>query len=68
MKADDPKSVRAVADAIFKIPRPYPMPEVMADVAKQRLIDAQIAYLNEKTTGTLEGSVVDALNTISREI
>jgi hypothetical protein len=62
MKPGDADSVRAVTEAIFAVPRIYQMPMVMAAVVKQRLIDAQIAYLNGKTAGTPESGVVDALN------
>jgi hypothetical protein len=65
MKPDDVESVRAVVEAIFNVPRIYQIPEILADVAKQRLMDAQIAYLRGKTAGAQEASVVDALNTLA---
>ena len=67
MKRDDPQSVRAVVEAIFKFRHSYQVPEVIASVVKQRLINAQIAYLDGRTAGTAEGNVVDALNRLTVE-
>ena len=68
MKPGDVQSIRAVVEAIFNVPRFYQVPEIMAAVAKQRLIDAQVAYLKGKTPGTQEASVVDALNTLATKL
>jgi hypothetical protein len=62
MKDGDADSVRAVVEAVFKFPHVFPLPEIMADVLKQRLMDAEIAYVSGKTTGVEESSVVEALN------
>src|SRR3954470_21837712 len=48
MKRGDSDSVRAVVEAMVAFPRVYRMPEIMAAVVKQRLIDAQMAYLEGK--------------------
>lgn len=57
-------SIRAVVEAMFKLPR-YRMPEVMAAVVKQRLLDAETAYLDGKSAGVTDGAVVDALNSLA---
>ena len=62
MKAGDPDSVRAVVEAMFEVPGMYRMPDMMAAVVKQRIIDAQTAYLGGKATGVTDGAVVDAIN------
>jgi hypothetical protein len=49
MKAGDSDSVRAIVEAIVNFPRVYRMPDIMAAVVKQRLIDAQMVYLDGKT-------------------
>jgi hypothetical protein len=68
MKPEDVQSIRAVVETIFNVPHFYRVPEIMAAVAKQRLIDAQVAYLKGKTAGTQEASVVDALNTLATKL
>lgn len=68
MKPGDVDSIRAVVEAIFNVPRFYQVPKIMAGAAKQRLIDAQVAYLNGRTAGTQEASVVDALNTLATKL
>jgi hypothetical protein len=65
MKPGDLGSIRAVVDAIFAFPRQYRMPDVMAAIVKQRLIDAQVAYFDGKTSGTVDAAVVDAINTLA---
>jgi hypothetical protein len=65
MKPGDKDSVRAAAEAVFKLPQVYPMPDVMAAVVKQRLIDAQMAYLGGKSVGVVDGAVVDAINALA---
>lgn len=57
-------SIRAVVEAMFKMPR-YRMPEVMAAVLKQRFIDAQVAYFDGKNPGVTNSSVVDALTALA---
>jgi len=65
MKPGDSDSVRAAVEAVFKFPHVFPLPEIMVDVLKQRLLDAEIAYLNGKATGVEEGSVVEGLNALA---
>ena len=65
MKDGDADSVRAVVEAVFKFPHVFPLPEIMADVLKQRLLDAEIGYLDGKATGVEEGSVVEAVNALA---
>jgi hypothetical protein len=67
MKSGDSDSIRAVVEALYKYPWIYQnqMPEVMAAVVKQRLIDAQMAYLAGKTAGVVDGAVVDAINALA---
>src|SRR5207248_118230 len=63
MKPGDKDSVRAVVDAVGNFPSLYRrMPDAMAAVVKQRVIDAQMAYLDGKTPGIVDGAVVDAIN------
>jgi hypothetical protein len=65
MKPGDQDSIRAVVEAMFKVPGMYRMPDIMAAVVKQRLIDAQRAYFDGKITGTTDSAVVDAINTLA---
>src|SRR5437588_4333523 len=65
MKPGDSDSVRGTVEALFKFPNGYRMPPIMEGVVKQRLIDAQMAYLSGKTTGVADGAVVDALNALA---
>lgn len=65
MKASDSDSVRAVVEAVFNFPHVFPLPEIMAGALKQRLLDAEIAYLAGRTPGIEEGSVVEALNALA---
>ena len=65
MKPGDLGSIRAVVDVIFAFPRQYRMPDVMAAIIKQRLIDAQTAYFDGKTAGTVDAAVVDAINSLA---
>jgi hypothetical protein len=65
MKAGDSDSVRGTVEALFKFPNGYRMPPIMEGVVKQRLIDAQTAYLDGKTTGVADGAVVEALNALA---
>ena len=67
MKPGDSDSVRAVVEALFQYPWIYQhqMPDVMAAVVKQRLIDAQMAFLDGKTAGTVDGAIVDAINALA---
>ena len=65
MKPGDSDSVRAVVESMFKVPGMYRMPDMMAAVVKQRIIDAQTAYLGGKTTGVTDGAVVDAINMLA---
>jgi hypothetical protein len=65
MKAEDSESIRALVEAMFTNPGMYRMPDIMAAIVKQRLIDAETAYLNGKTAGVTEGAVVDALNMLA---
>lgn len=67
MTPDDSSSVRTLVDMLFKFPMMFPMPDMMATVVKQRLIDAQKAYLNGKASGTIDGGVVDALDGLANE-
>ena len=57
VKPGDLDSIRGVVEAIFKFPRMYRMPDIMAAVVKQRLIDAQAAYFDGKTAGIVDGAV-----------
>jgi hypothetical protein len=65
MKAGDLDSVRALVETLFKFPGTYRMPEMMAGAVKQRLIDAQTAYLDGKASGVVEGAIVDAMNALA---
>jgi len=67
MKSGDSDSVRAVVEALYKFPWIYQnqMPDIMAAVVKQRLIDSQMAYLAGKTAGVVDGAVVDAINALA---
>ena len=65
MKAGDPDSVRAVVEVMFEVPGMYRMPDMMAAVVKQRIIDAQTAYLGGKNTGVTDGALVDAINMLA---
>jgi hypothetical protein len=62
MKPADKDSVRAVVDAAARLGVSLLMPPPMAAVVKQRVIDAQMAYLGGKTPGIVDGAVVDAIN------
>lgn len=64
MKPGDADSVRAVVEAVFNFPHIFALPEMMAGVLKQRLMDAEIAYLSGKNTGVEEGSVVEGLDAL----
>jgi hypothetical protein len=64
MTPGDVNSIRAVVEVMFKMPD-FQMPEVMAAVVKQRLIDAQIAYFDGKNLGVTDEAVVDALNSLA---
>jgi hypothetical protein len=57
-------SIRALVEAVFKFSR-FQAPEVMVAVVKQRLIDAQTAYLEGTNAGVSDGAVVDALNALA---
>jgi len=65
MKSGDSDSVRAVVEELFKFPQMYPMPDAMAAVVKQRLIDAQMPYLAGKSQGVVDGAVVEAINALA---
>jgi hypothetical protein len=65
MKPGEADSVRRAAEELFKFPQMYPMPDVMAAVVKQRLIDAQMAYLAGKSPGVADGAVVEAINALA---
>lgn len=67
MTPGDKDSIRAVVEAMFITPlilgvRRFQMPEVMAAVVEQRLIDAQLAYFNGKNFGVTDEAVTGALN------
>jgi hypothetical protein len=64
MTPGDKDSIRALVEAMFKTPR-FQMPEVMAAVVKQRLIDAQVAYFNGKNLGVTDRAVMDAMNALA---
>jgi hypothetical protein len=66
MKPGDKDSVRAVVDAVGNFPSLYArMPIEMAAVVKQRVIDAQMAYLDFRGLPVGEGAVVDAMNALA---
>jgi hypothetical protein len=65
MRAGEPDSIRAVVEEIVNYTRYYQMPDVMAAVVKQRLIDAQRDYFTGKNAGVVDGAVVDAINTLA---
>ena len=70
MTPGDKDSIRALVEATFKTPlilgvRRFQMPDVMAAVVKQRLIDAQVAYFNGKNFGVSDGAIVDAMNALA---
>jgi len=66
MKAGDPVSVRVLVEALFQFPGEQArMPPAMAAVAKQRLVDGQIAYLNGRSSGVVDGAVADAMNSLA---
>lgn len=66
MKPGNADSVRAVVEALFKFPGlAQRMPNEMAAVVKQRLIDAQMAYLDGKSLWIADGAIVDAINALT---
>ena len=70
MTPGDISSIRAVIEAMFNQPlilgaKRFQMPDVMASIVKQRLIDAQVAYFNGKNLGVTDEAVMDALNSLA---
>jgi hypothetical protein len=65
LRPGDLDSIRAVVEEIVNYTRYYRMPNVMAAVVKQRLIDAQRDYFTGKTGGVVDGAVVDAINALA---
>jgi hypothetical protein len=62
-KPDDPDSVGALADELFNFPRSFPrMPSEMEDMAKNRLVQAEILYQIGKKPGIEERDIVATLN------
>jgi hypothetical protein len=65
MRPGDSDSIRAVVEEIVNYTRYYRMPDVMAAIVKQRLIDAQRDYFVGKNAGVVDGAVVDAINALA---
>jgi hypothetical protein len=65
MRPGDLDSIRAVFEEIVNYPRYYRMPDVMAAIVKQRLIDAQRDYFAGKNAGVVDGAIVDAINALA---
>jgi hypothetical protein len=66
MQPGNADSVRALVDAVANFPSLYRrMPEPMAAVVKQRVINAQTAYLDGKAAGVPDGAVADAINALA---
>jgi len=65
MRPGDSDSIRAVVEEIVNYPRYYRMPDVMAAIVKQRLIDAQRDYFAGKNPGVVDGAIVDAINALA---
>lgn len=68
-KPDDPNSVRALADELFNFPRSFPrMPGEMEDMAKNRLVQAEILYQQGKKPGIEERDIVSTLNDLADKL
>jgi hypothetical protein len=65
MRPGDSDSIRAVVEEIVNYARYYRMPDVMAAIVKQRLIDAQRDYFAGKNAGAVDGAIVDAINALA---
>jgi hypothetical protein len=65
MRPGDVDSIRPVVEEIVNYPRYYRMPDVMAAIVKQRLIDAQRDYFAGKNPGVVGGAIVDAINALA---
>ena len=65
MRPGDSGSMRSVVEAIFNFPRIYAVPDMMAAVVKQRVIDAQNGYWAGENAGIVDGAMVDAINTLA---
>jgi hypothetical protein len=65
MRSGDVDSIRPVVEEIVNYTRYYRMPDVMAAIVKQRLIDAQRDYFAGKNPGVVDGAIVDAINALA---
>lgn len=65
VRADDPDSVRALADEVFNLPRPFPrLPAPIESVVKERLVQAEIRYRKGQKPGIQEQDIVNTLNSL----
>lgn len=65
VRADDPDSVRALADEVFNLPRAFPrLPAPIESVVKQRLVQAEILYRKGEKPGIQEQDIVNTLNSL----
>lgn len=64
--ANDRASIQALADEVFLIPRVYPrMPDMVANVVKDRLVQAEAKYMRGEGPGVQEQEVVVLLNDLA---
>jgi hypothetical protein len=67
--ADDPNSIRGLVDEVFNFPRAFPrMPNEMQDMAKNRLVQAEILYKQGKKPGIEERDIVATLNDLADKL
>ena len=65
LKAYDVDSIRALADEVFNIPRAYRrMPPVMEATLKNRIVQAEMAYLQGAKPGVREQDLVAVVNNL----
>jgi hypothetical protein len=66
-RADDEKSLRALADEVFNTADLNSAPAGMLDAVKERLVRAEIGYRNGRDEGIPEINVVKVVNGFARE-
>ena len=68
-RADDPKSIQALVDEVFNLPRAFPgMPAPIQSMVKSRLVEAEILHRQGKKPGVQEQDVVDAFNDLAEKL
>lgn len=65
---EDENSIRVLANAVFDFPHSYPhMPADIEATAKDRLIQAEKAYMQKRGPGVQEHAVVNTINTLAEK-